>query len=123
MTKQKAGPMDKAIGQKVRQLRLQAGWSQRQFGQRLEKPVTFQQVQKYENGSNRVSAASILDMAQIFGVSVTAFFEINDDLETRQFMALTPQALRLATMYDALEYEELKESFMAMLTMAKERKW
>lgn len=122
-TKHKVGPIDKAIGQKVRQLRLLAGWSQKEFGERLEQSVSFQQVQKYENGTNRVSAAGVLDIAQIFGVPLTAFFEISDDLETRQFMALTKRALKLAVLFDALEYEEVKDNFMSILIMAKERKW
>ena len=37
--------------------------------------ITFQQVQKYENGSNRVSAARLYDIAQLLGMPITFFYE------------------------------------------------
>ena len=49
------------------------GMSQEKLGERLG--LTFQQVQKYEKGSNRVSASRLYQMAQILGVPVQFFFE------------------------------------------------
>jgi len=37
--------------------------------------ISFQQVQKYENGSNRISAARLYDIAQLFGMAITFFYE------------------------------------------------
>ena len=53
--------------------RMLIGMSQEKLGERLG--LTFQQVQKYEKGSNRVSASRLYQMAQILGVPVQFFFE------------------------------------------------
>lgn len=53
--------------------RMLVGLSQEKLGERLG--LTFQQVQKYEKGSNRVSASRLYQMAQILGVPVQFFFE------------------------------------------------
>lgn len=57
----------------MRMRRMLIGMSQEKLGERLG--LTFQQVQKYEKGSNRVSASRLYQMAQILGVPVQFFFE------------------------------------------------
>jgi len=66
---------DVAIGEKLLALRLARGLSQEELGQKIG--VTFQQVQKYEIGANRISAARLVDIAEALGVSVTAFFPVS----------------------------------------------
>ena len=75
MTKRKStqttAAADKALGLKVRQARNEAGLSQEQLG--LHLGVTFQQIQKYEKGVNRVSSTRLVQIAQCTGKSVTWF--------------------------------------------------
>ncbi len=73
MVKKNPNPIDVHVGSRVRMRRMLAGLSQEKLGERLE--LTFQQVQKYEKGSNRVSASRLYQMAQILGVPVQFFFE------------------------------------------------
>jgi transcriptional regulator with XRE-family HTH domain len=61
-------PTDEHIGEKIRGYRNQQGISQDELGQKLG--VSFQQVQKYEKGVNRVSAARMQQIAQIFSCTV-----------------------------------------------------
>lgn len=61
------------LGARIRFRRKQLGLSQTQLGENLG--LTFQQVQKYEHGSNRISAARLLDMARVMTVPVTYFYE------------------------------------------------
>jgi transcriptional regulator with XRE-family HTH domain len=61
------------IGECIRSRRIQAGVSQDTLGKALG--VTFQQVQKYERGSNRVSAGRPLEIAEVLECSVMDFFE------------------------------------------------
>ncbi len=61
-----SGPIDKAIGTAIRLARLARKLSQTDLGNLLG--VTFQQVQKYENGANRVSAARLLQLAEALGI-------------------------------------------------------
>jgi transcriptional regulator with XRE-family HTH domain len=66
-------PVDKHVGTRVRMCRMVAGMSQTNLADELD--VTFQQVQKYENGVNRISASRLQLMAAMFNVPVDFFFE------------------------------------------------
>ena len=80
----KRDPRDAEIGKRVRTLRLQRGMSQTELGDLLE--ITFQQIQKYENGSNRVSAGRLQRIAEILDVPITFFYSAygdNNDAETQ----------------------------------------
>lgn len=66
-------PIDCHVGACVRTRRVQAGISQVQLGSALG--VTYQQVQKYERGTNRVSASRLQQLGHVLGVPVTAFYE------------------------------------------------
>ena len=70
--KRRTTPEDAAIGRTVRALRLDRGLSQSDLGR--EAGVTFQQLQKYEKGANRVSAARLARIAAALNVPVTAFY-------------------------------------------------
>jgi transcriptional regulator with XRE-family HTH domain len=72
MTQRGGDPRDAEIGQRVRALRLQRGLSQTELGNLIS--VTFQQVQKYEKGTNRISAGRLQRMAEVLGVPVAYFF-------------------------------------------------
>lgn len=71
--------IDIQIGKKLRQLRNMKGLSQNALAQ--ESGITFQQVQKYEKGVNRISAARLLDFANILATDITYFFK---DLEMKE---------------------------------------
>jgi transcriptional regulator with XRE-family HTH domain len=64
--------IEKEIGGLVRVRRLARDMSQEQLGERLG--VTFQQVQKYENGANRISASRLAEIADALEVPITYFF-------------------------------------------------
>jgi len=64
--------IDKQVGLNIRRLRLAANMSQEKLGERLG--LTFQQVQKYEKGVNRISAGRLFELAQIFCVKIAEFY-------------------------------------------------
>ena len=68
-----ADPIDRYVGSRLRVRRLGLGMSQTKLGQAIG--VTFQQVQKYENGANRVGASNLYKMAKAFGVDVGFFYD------------------------------------------------
>src|SRR5262249_18202104 len=76
MTRRGGDPRDAEIGQRVRALRLQRGLSQSELGNLIS--VTFQQVQKYEKGANRISAGRLQQIAEVLGVPVAYFFAAPD---------------------------------------------
>ncbi len=67
------GPIDVHVGARVRQRRTPLGMSQTDLGDTLG--LTFQQVQKYEWGANRISASRLFELSQVFDVPVEHFFE------------------------------------------------
>jgi transcriptional regulator with XRE-family HTH domain len=66
-------PIDAHVGTRVRLRRMLLGMSQERLGEQLG--LTFQQVQKYEKGVNRIGASRLFDMAQVLGVSIQYFYE------------------------------------------------
>jgi transcriptional regulator with XRE-family HTH domain len=66
-------PIDKYVGSRVRMRRIMLGMSQEKLGEALG--LTFQQIQKYEKGTNRVGASRIQQISEILQVPVSFLFE------------------------------------------------
>ena len=66
-------PIDVHVGARIRQRRTLLGMSQEKLGEAIG--LTFQQVQKYERGANRVGSSRLFDLARVLDVSVSYFFE------------------------------------------------
>ncbi|MDX2257376.1 MAG: helix-turn-helix transcriptional regulator [Hyphomicrobiaceae bacterium] len=66
-------PIDIHVGTRVRLRRMLLGMSQEKLGESLG--LTFQQVQKYEKGINRIGASRLFDLAQVLGVPVQYFYD------------------------------------------------
>lgn len=73
MPKKQANPVDARVGHRVRLRRMLMGMSQERLGERLG--LTFQQVQKYEKGVNRIGAGRLFEIAGILSVPVSFFYE------------------------------------------------
>jgi transcriptional regulator with XRE-family HTH domain len=73
IAKKAPNPTDKHVGSRVRMRRMMLGMSQEKLGDALG--LTFQQVQKYEKGTNRIGASRLQQIAQILQVPVAFFFE------------------------------------------------
>lgn len=66
-------PMDVHVGSRVRLRRVLLGMSQSRLGEAVG--LTFQQVQKYERGANRISSSRLFDFSRVLGVPVSFFFD------------------------------------------------
>jgi transcriptional regulator with XRE-family HTH domain len=73
LAKKAPNPTDKHVGSRVRMRRMMLGMSQEKLGDSLG--LTFQQVQKYEKGTNRIGASRLQQISQILQVPVSFFFE------------------------------------------------
>jgi transcriptional regulator with XRE-family HTH domain len=69
----KPNPMDIHVGSRVRLRRMVIGMSQEKLGEKMG--LTFQQIQKYEKGTNRIGASRLYQLSQIMDVPVQFFFE------------------------------------------------
>jgi transcriptional regulator with XRE-family HTH domain len=66
-------PIDVHVGQRIRQRRTLLGMSQEKLAEAIG--LTFQQVQKYERGANRVGSSRLFDLARVLEVPIAYFFE------------------------------------------------
>lgn len=73
VNKKKPNPIDIHVGGRIRMRRTMLGLSQEKLGEGLG--ITFQQIQKYEKGTNRVGASRLQNIATILNVPVSFFFE------------------------------------------------
>ncbi len=73
IAKKAPNPIDKHVGSRVRMRRMMLGMSQEKLGNSLN--LTFQQVQKYEKGTNRIGASRLQQISHILQVPVAFFFE------------------------------------------------
>jgi transcriptional regulator with XRE-family HTH domain len=87
--------VDHHVGQKIREHRNLAGVTQTKLAKKLG--LSFQQVQKYELGLNRVSASKLFEIAQFFNAPVGAFFPDNDDLG--EYHGISSEEASLVTAY------------------------
>jgi len=113
MVKKAPNPTDKHVGSRVRMRRMMLSMSQEKLGDALG--LTFQQVQKYEKGTNRIGASRLQQISAILQVPVSFFFEgapsvglpvqgiseapspsyISDFLATSDGLALTKSFMRI----------------------------
>jgi transcriptional regulator with XRE-family HTH domain len=82
MSVKRPDPVDVEVGHRIRIERLARGLSQTALANQLG--VTFQQVQKYEKGVNRVGAGRLTKIAEVLGVAVGTFFTGKEILESEQ---------------------------------------
>ena len=86
-TKNPPDERDRIIGLRVKAYREIAGYNQTELGSKVG--VTFQQIQKYENGKNKVSVSRLIDMCGILKVSIMDFLQGLGDVENAQIIAVS----------------------------------
>jgi transcriptional regulator with XRE-family HTH domain len=130
-------PIDKYVGSRVRMRRIMLGMSQEKLGEALG--LTFQQIQKYEKGTNRVGASRIQQISEILQVPVSFLFEggptsttggdgfgegtspayVSDFLATSEGLALTRAFTRITDSKLRRSIVDLVEQIAAHETAAK----
>lgn len=115
-----AHPTDIYVGRRLRLARLTKGLTQTELGNLLN--LSFQQVQKYESGKNRIGSSRLWDLAMILGVSISYFF---DGLERRDasppLEEISERAIRLAKEIDAIPDETTKRHFLNLIRSYRKR--
>jgi|SRR5579859_866408 len=107
--------VDVLVGRRLREARLLAGHSQGQLGARIG--VTFQAVQKYESGENRLSASRLLAVAEFLRQPLSFFFgDLSDGDSAAAPANLTPKEIKLLRYYRGMGSEEARDW---MLKLAK----
>ena len=113
-------PIDVHVGNRIRMRRLLLGMNQETLANALG--LTFQQVQKYEGGANRVSASRLSAMAEILGVPISYFFgdlrpedaEISpEDQRWRDYLQ-RPETIEFIRLYYAIPDAKVRRQFLDM---------
>lgn len=123
MVKKIPNPVDVHVGRRVRMRRVLIGLSQEKLGEQLG--LTFQQVQKYEKGSNRVSASRLYQIAHILGVPVSFFFDDLPEMGAGNSVTGFAESSSDATVLDFLNSSEglqLNKAFAEIKEPAVRRK-
>src|SRR5215216_7257149 len=125
MPKKAPNPTDKHVGARVRMRRMMLSMSQEKLGDALG--LTFQQVQKYEKGANRIGASRLSHIAAILGVPISFFYEgaptprqsgFGDDSTLSgiaDFLA-TKEGLHLMTSFLKISNEAVRRQLVALIT-------
>jgi len=108
-------PADKVIGRNVRLYRLARGLTQSELGGYLG--VTFQQIQKYEKGFNRIGSGRLLKIADVLRIDVTALFEDRDPARSTVLPdeLEKPQSFRLARAFAVIKSAGIRERLVDLI--------
>lgn len=109
-------PVDQGIGNRIALLRTANGLSQSQLAEALG--ISFQQVQKYEAGKNRIGAGRLQAIADRLGVPVSTFFEDASQPppdDTVEMLLHSDGALDLLRAYASITDEEVRRSILTMV--------
>lgn len=118
-----ANAVDRRLGQRVRTRRLEIGMSQEKLADVLG--VTFQQVQKYEKGVNRIAASRLFDISSALDMPVARFFEglspargggVAEEGESFVHDALaTPEGLQLIALFASIQSPKVRRRVVELV--------
>lgn len=112
-----SGPLDKALGEKIHSRRLAAKMSQKELANHFG--VSFQQVQKYKTGFNRVSAVRLEQIAKALGESITYFQDdggtISQSGREMQALITDPLNLRACKALSAIENQTMRFQWVRLI--------
>ena len=108
-------PVDIAVGNRVRELRTRAGLSQTELGVQLG--VSFQQIQKYEKGTNRMGASRLIQVCEALSITITDIFDgIGNSKQATRKALVDPEVMRIAREVQAISDPQTR---MALRTLVK----
>jgi transcriptional regulator with XRE-family HTH domain len=120
-SKRGPAPADVRIGDRIRARRMTLGMSQTDLGAAVD--VTFQQIQKYERGINRVSASTMERLAGALGVPITYFFDGHppdngqghgSEVDLTAFLA-TAEGFALCKAFQHIESQAMRSAVISLL--------
>lgn len=107
-------PVDIHVGKRVKEIRTVRGLTQSNVAEHLG--ISFQQLQKYETGANRVSASRMFELSKLLNVSPSFFFE---GLEGEKYETMPPmdmETARIASVLSSITNEKLKSRLNTLIS-------
>ncbi|MCK4712057.1 MAG: helix-turn-helix transcriptional regulator [Marinosulfonomonas sp.] len=107
-------PVDIHVGKRIKEIRTVRGFTQSNVAEHLG--ISFQQLQKYETGANRVSASRMFELSKLLQVSPSFFFE---GLEGEKYESMPPmdmETARIASVLSSITNEKLKSRLNTLIS-------
>jgi transcriptional regulator with XRE-family HTH domain len=106
-------PVDVHVGRRLRQARFLAGMSQEELGEGIG--VSFQAVQKYEHGENRLSASRLFKAARLLDRPVSFFFEeLGGEAASKESNGFSREEIELVRHFRQIPSDEVREHLLQM---------
>jgi len=112
--RERSQPIDEIIGNNFRILRANARMTQAQLAEQLG--ITFQQVQKYERGTNRIAASTLYKASKILNVGLLSFFKGLDS--EAEIMTFSRQEMEWLRLYNELPADDVRKHITRMIKTA-----
>jgi transcriptional regulator with XRE-family HTH domain len=109
---EKLQPIDLLIGHRVKMARIERGLTQVELADELG--VTFQQVQKYESGKNRIAASRLIDIARVLQTNIAALLPTSGT-PPPQAPVLSKQSAQLLRDFESIADVKLRESVLSVV--------
>lgn len=109
-------PTDVYVGKRVREARASRGMSQSALAEKLG--VSFQQVQKYEKGTNRIGSSRLWDICAVTETPITWFFEGLEGGAAGDDLQLARRTIKLAKEIEQIQDEGLKDKILDLIRAA-----
>ena len=106
-------PTDVFVGRKVRESRISKGISQQRLGDHLG--VSFQQVQKYERGINRIGCSKLWEISKMLGTPIEYFFEGLGGQTVPANQSISGRTIKLAGQIDAIPDREIRDQVLRLI--------
>lgn len=114
----------KIIGQKIKQLRKEHGLTQTKLAEKLG--LSYQQIQKYENGESQISVVRLADIAHILQIHITDFFKESNEItvsektkiyitEKRNIYRLTHEEGILIKIFRKIESKKIRQNIVKLI--------
>jgi transcriptional regulator with XRE-family HTH domain len=115
ISKKSPNPVDRHVGSRVRMRRMLVGMSQEKLGDALG--ITFQQIQKYEKGTNRIGASRLHHIGRVLGVPIEFFYEGAPQIGGPAGMSESPAPAYMADFLSTAEGLDLMKAFVGIKDM------
>ena len=108
-TPKSAHPVDIYVGQRLKMFRLKSGYTQTQLGNQVD--LTFQQIQKYEKGANRMGASRLHQFSEILHIKPQDFFE-GYDTSTKSEQSMPLDTQKMFRIFNRIESDAYRQSLI-----------
>lgn len=108
-----AADVDRHVGERIRRRRVMLGLTQEQLGESLG--ISYQQIQKYETGANRVSAGRLFKISQILELNVSALFDGLGEKIDEDIGSASRHVIELVRSFSKIKDDKIRASVMSLV--------